>query len=275
MAEPALSACADIVRRFDPHLFATALFAAEPARERLMTLYAFDIELSRAAGTVASSDTGPLIAAMRVQWWRDLVAEAGDGAEPRAHEVAAPLAALIAEGALTRADLDALIDARDREIDGEPDRAGFISWADARFGALTRLAAMLLSGTAPKAAHPAGQALGHAFALRTATPMAREGRCLLPDLPAGATSALARNKASGALIAALAEQAQEGLSALKAARATGAPRAAVPAFLPLWRAERTLVAVASRPEDVLCGLPQVSPARRAAALGWRALTGRW
>ena len=49
-------ACADIVRRDDPQLYKTALFAPEPARSRLMVLYAFDIELSRA--TRASAESG-------------------------------------------------------------------------------------------------------------------------------------------------------------------------------------------------------------------------
>ena len=40
-----ISAPAQMVRSHDPDLFHAALFAPEPARERLMGLYAFDIEL--------------------------------------------------------------------------------------------------------------------------------------------------------------------------------------------------------------------------------------
>ncbi len=64
MSMPLLSPAATMVRRLDPDLFHTALFAPEPARQRLMVLYAFDIELSRAAARAAE----PLIAAMRLQW---------------------------------------------------------------------------------------------------------------------------------------------------------------------------------------------------------------
>ena len=70
MTMPLLSPAATLVRRLDPDLFHAALFAPEPARERWMVLHAFDIELSRAAARAAE----PLIARMRLQWWRDVVA---------------------------------------------------------------------------------------------------------------------------------------------------------------------------------------------------------
>lgn len=275
MAEPALSPCAAAVRRLDPDLFATALFAPEPGRERLMVLYAFDIELSRAADKVRTSDTGPLIAQMRVQWWRDVVEAAAAGEQPRAHEVAEPLARLVAEGRLDRDDLMAVISARDDEIAGEMDADAFDTWADRRFGALTRLAAGVLEAAPAEAARPAGQALARAFALRVARGMARESRSLLPQLPAPSVGAIARGELDEAGRAAVLEAARKGRAALAEARAIGAPRGAGPAFLPLWRAETTLKAAEARPEAVAEGLPAPSPARRAAVLGWRALRGRW
>ncbi|MEM9737320.1 MAG: squalene/phytoene synthase family protein, partial [Pseudomonadota bacterium] len=84
-------ACAAIAERLDPDLHRAAMFAPPGLRPRLMVLIAFDVELSR-AGRASEK----MIAAMRLQWWRDVVAEAFAG-ESRAHEVAGPLAALIQE----------------------------------------------------------------------------------------------------------------------------------------------------------------------------------
>jgi len=277
MAEPRLGPAAETLRRFDPDLFATALFAPEPGRGRLMTLYAFDVELSRAADPARRSETGPMLAAIRVQWWRDMLAAAfeGSAALPQGHEVAAPLFQLIREGRLPRAEAEALIEARECEIDAGPAAERFDAWGDARFGALTRAAAACLDAPAPEAAAPAGRALARAFGLRTAAAMAREGRGLLPGLDPAMRAALARGEAVDPLCDLIAEVARDGLDALRSARRTGAPRAALPAFLTLFQAEHALSVALARPETVAVGLAQASPARRALALGWRALTGRW
>ena len=112
-----LSAPAEMVRALDPDLFHAALFATEPARERLMVLYAFDIELSKAAAKTSE----PLISRMRLQWWRDLLDEIAAGEPARKHEVAGPLHAVISEQALPVADLMALIDAHEVELHGQYD----------------------------------------------------------------------------------------------------------------------------------------------------------
>jgi len=275
MAEPGLDPCAAAVRRFDPDLFATALFAPEPGRARLMTLYAFDIELSRAAELARRAEEGRMIAAMRLQWWRDVLeaALAGDGASP-AHEVAGPLARLAGAGRLPQAEAAAMIAAHEQELRGIESEAAFAAWAEGRFAALTRAAAALLDAPAAAAAGPAGRARGTAFALRTAAAMAVEGRCLLPEISAQARAALARGAPDGDTLRAVRACAEAGLAALAEARAAGAPRAALPAFLPLWQAERVLRRLAARPGAVAAP-PGDAPARRSLALGWRALTGRW
>jgi hypothetical protein len=58
------------------------------ARAVLFPLYAFNLEVSRAPWVTEE----PMIAEMRLQFWRDVAEEIGQGAPPRAHEVAAPLA---------------------------------------------------------------------------------------------------------------------------------------------------------------------------------------
>jgi phytoene/squalene synthetase len=278
MNEPELSAPARIVRAMDPDLFHAALFAPEPWRQRLMVLYAFDIELSRAAETPSE----PLIARMRLQFWRDVLEAARAGERPRQHEVAEPLHRLVAEQDLPADDLGAMVEAREIELEGGMDEAHFAAWLGGRFGALTRLAVRLLGGNsnrAQEAASEAGQAMGVAFALRTAAPMAAAGqRTLLPGLEGEDLAALARGRTSGHAREMAHGMAERGLASLAAARAErpAVPRRATPAFLPTWRAERVLKR-ARRPRlDMVADLARErdDPAR-GLSLAWRALSRRW
>lgn len=274
---PWLSAPARLVRQLDPDLFHAALLAPEPVRERLMVLYAFDIELSRAAETPSE----PLIARMRLQFWREVLEAAGAGGAPREHEVAGPLHRLVADHALPADDLTALVDARELELHGAMDEHRFAEWLDARFGALTRLAVALLAGeSAParRAASAVGQAGGTAFALRTAPAMAAAGGpTLLPGLAGEDVAALARGRTTEHARGVAHRLADRGLGLLAAARAERAavPKAAAPALLPAWRAERVLKR-AQAPALELASLVRVrDDGARAFNLAWRALSGRW
>jgi phytoene synthase len=276
MSGPELSPAASLVRQLDPDLFHAALFAPEPARERLMVLYAYDIELSKAAQRASE----PLIAAMRLQWWRDLVAGIGAGEPPRRHEVAEPLHGLLSSHALPADDLAALVDARETELEGPMDEQRFGAWADGRFGALTRLAAHLLAGENPaarRAASAVGNAMGVSFALRTAVALAAANQYLLPGLAPEDRAELARGRTTEHMRATAHRLAGRALALLTAARAErrAVPKAAVPALLPVWRAERVLRA-ARRPDfDLQGNLARRGQGGRGTTLAWRALLGRW
>lgn len=269
------AACAAIVARDDPHLHATALFAPEPGRSRLMVLYAFDIELSRAAAASAE----PMIARMRLQWWRDTVEGARAGAPSPAHEVAGPFARLAAEQDLPADLVEPLIAAREAELDGPPDAGKFAAWAEDRFGALAALAAyMLTGGDAPSVALAlrSGLVRGTAFALRNAAAMARENIYLLPGLDPedrarlaqGETTDHARSQARQ-----LAGAALERLAELRAERRR-LDRRAIPALLPLRRAGRVL-GRASGPAVGLGDLGRADRPFEGLGLAWAAATGRW
>src|SRR5690606_11461088 len=134
---------------------------------------------------------------------------------------------------------------REAELAGGFDVAGFAAWADGRFGALTALAALLLTGGDEETealARRAGPVLGAAFALRHAAAMAGEGRTLLPALTQAELAELARGRATEGVLTAmqdLADGALRELSALRRERHRARRRAA-PAFLPLIRAGRVL-----------------------------------
>lgn len=170
-----LSACPALVQANDPDRFLTAMFAPTEKREALMVLYAFNHELARAR-EVASQ---PVLGLMRLQWWREVV----EGAERR-HEVASPLAELIAQGALPREGLLRMIAAREQEADED----GFTTteaWRDYLRGAAGGVAVAAGQALGADAATLArlealGAAYGVAGLLRNVAAHARQGRCLLP-----------------------------------------------------------------------------------------------
>ncbi|MEM9765435.1 MAG: squalene/phytoene synthase family protein [Pseudomonadota bacterium] len=283
---PQLSAPAELVRRFDPDLFHAALFAPEPARERLMVLAAFDIELSRATAKAAGVAEGPMLAAMRIQFWQDRLEAAVNGGPAAAHEVAGPLHDLLTGPLRPAAPLASrLVDARMLELQTPFDDDGFETWADARFTFWYRLSLAALGLDervgAQDAAMAAGAAQARAFAIRNAVALAREGRALLPGVDGEAASRLAQGDVTPDTAEVIGRLAQQGLAALRHLRGHRGTlgRAAAPAFLPLWRAERDLSAakggvpaggrpIAARPAETGQGA-------RAVAYLWRAATGRW
>ncbi|MBV8094754.1 MAG: squalene/phytoene synthase family protein [Acetobacteraceae bacterium] len=167
-----LDRVAEIVRRHDPDRFLTALFAPGQKRPHLFTLYAFNHELARAREAVSEA----YLALIRLQWWR----EVAEGAK-RAHEVAAPLAEALDSGALDRADLLAMIDAR--EIEAEPFIASLDAWREYLLnaaGGVMVAAGRLLGAPNPEALRPLGAAYGVGGVLRSVEALARQKRCLLP-----------------------------------------------------------------------------------------------
>src|SRR5271166_3552687 len=120
------AAIAALVRRHDPDRFLTALFAPPEKRDALLTLYAFNHELARARESVSL----PMLALIRLQWWREVV----DGADRR-HEVAGPLGRALAAGVFDRATLHAMLDAREIEADDAVEtRAAFLDYLRAGAG---------------------------------------------------------------------------------------------------------------------------------------------
>jgi phytoene synthase len=161
------------VRQHDPDRFLTALFAPSDKRDALLTLYAFNHELARAR-EVASQ---PLLAMIRLHWWREVV----EGTEKR-HEIATPLTAALAAGALRPQDLLPLVEAREREVEGFfTTQAAWQDWLLAGAGGLAVAAAHVLGAAVPEDFRPYGAAYGLAGALRWARTHAAAGFCTLPD----------------------------------------------------------------------------------------------
>jgi phytoene/squalene synthetase len=241
-----VAACAELVRKGDPDRFLAVMAAPVPLRERLFPLYAFNLEVARAPWVTRE----PLIAEMRLQWWRDVVA----APDRRAHEVAGPLHDVIRAGAPV-AVLDALVAARRRDVAGEPfaDRAALLAYLGDTGGGLMWAAAAACGAPASAEAAARGYGLAAAAAvwLRALPQLVARGR---PGLPEGTAPA---------------DLAREGLAALARARAgsgsLGPGRAAV---LAAWLAGPVLARVArGRP-------PEVAEITRRGRLLWAAAGGR-
>ncbi|MGD1923173.1 MAG: squalene/phytoene synthase family protein [Paracoccaceae bacterium] len=270
-------ACAEIVQRDDPHLYATALFAPEPARSGLMVLYAFDCELSRAA--VSSKES--LIPRMRLQWWRDAIQEAQDGKPPKAHDVAAPLAAMIADETVDPIDLGAIIQAREAELARPLGADAYRQWHEARFNSLVASAAGVLARPGPDRTYTSPPQCSYvhsaAYVVRNSPAMAAAGEApLMAEMVGEDWAALARGHITESLGTRFHTLAEEGLDELTQARSQAHlhdPRIR-PALLPLRRAERVLRLVL-RTDFALGDLDRINRPFDGFKLAFAALRGRW
>ena len=226
---------------------------APPAREILFPLFAFNVEVSRAPWVTEE----PMIAEMRLQWWRDALDEIGQGGQPRAHEVVTPLAKVLAGQEV--ADLDALVAARRWDIykDSFEDAAHFESYLDATSGGLYRTAARIMGSSRIEEVSRVARAAGLANLFRAVPELEARGRKPLIDGRAKAVGELAR--------AALSD-----LSAAEA-RLDGAGRAAL---RPAWQSAAVLRQVAKAPGRVAAGAIALNPLSDRLALASRALRGR-
>ncbi len=183
--------CAALVERGDPERFRSAM-AAPPgsARDGLMALYAFNLEIAR-AGYVVSE---PMLGAIRLRWWADAVDEIYAGLAPRAHEVCGPLAAAIRGSGLPRGPFEAMIAAREWDCgrEGFADPGALEGYLEATAAGLMWLAAVHLGAPAGAEAvvRDAGRAAGAAGFLRALPKFAALGRRALP--PGEAVAALAQ-----------------------------------------------------------------------------------
>jgi phytoene synthase len=198
------------LRHADPDRFFCTIFAPAEKRETLSLLYLLNHELARAREVVSE----PLLALIRLQWWREVV----EG-QPKKHDIATPLSEALEAGLFAADDLSALITAREAEADPEiADFPAFLAYARGTGGRLARIAGKVLGADSPEV-----EDLGTAYAisgiLRAAPYHARQNRSLLP--------------ADGTAPEALAEHARKLL-------AVRPPRIALAAALPAAFARRDL-----------------------------------
>ncbi|MBI6629911.1 phytoene/squalene synthase family protein [Pontibaca salina] len=252
-----LTACAALVERSDPDRFRATMAAPPPARRVLFPLYALNVEVSRAPWVTQE----PMIAEMRLQWWREALEQIAKGETPRRHEVITPLARVLSPELGAR--LDAMVAARRWDIYTDPfeDEAHFDRYIDETSGTLIWAAARSLGEAEEAVVRDFAYGVGVANWLRA-----------IPDLEARGRVPLLDGRAEA--VAALADRALVRLKRARAMRRAVSPEAA-PAMLTGWQAASILREARRMPSRVGAGVLGTSEARARLALIARAATGRW
>jgi len=240
-----INACAAALERGDPDRFRAAMASPPAARHVLFPLYAFNVEVSRAPWVTQE----PMIAEMRLQWWRDVLEEIATDKPVRSHEITTPLAQTLDVDAAKS--LDALIAARRWDVykDAFEDAAHFVEYLRNTGGLLMWQAARLLGAsddheveiTNIGAATATARYLGAVSALETS------GRIPLVDGTRDAIKTLALNAVADAG------------SARKVAKQL--PPQARPALIEAWMTKPILLQIASEPARVAEGAVGISPFR--------------
>ena len=141
----------EAVRAADRDRYLSLLYAPEDKRDALFALYAFNAEISAAFATASGR---PLPGEIRLQWWRDVIAEDEAGTATRRRRVA---------GGDLRHDLpkpafDNYLEARifDLYDDPMPGRADLEGYCGETASALIQLAALVLDPRRTAVAEAAG-----------------------------------------------------------------------------------------------------------------------
>jgi 15-cis-phytoene synthase len=267
--------CATLARAHARDQWLSALYASASARGALFALASFDYEIRHALKRAHN----PTLAAIRLAWWREAIS--GERrAEAAGNPVTLALLAAIEDYALPRAWLEAMLDARLKEIASEDafDLAAFSAYADESEGARLRLASRIAAGGQdldPAEAHaPAGMALALTRVLKELPFKAGSSPTLIPTNVAaghGASGAdFDARRATPGVAAACADL--RGLARDELAEAQRRLKNSVPsilpAFIPLGPLRLDLDRLDSNATRPFDAVDEVSPLRRQWAI-WR------
>ena len=119
-----LSYCGELVRKHDPDRFFMSLMQPADRREALWALYAFNYEIAKTREVVTDTTLGLI----RLQWWRDGIAEIYDGKDVRQNEILPTLAQAIKDYDLPQKLFEDLCYAREFDLEGviPADMAGLL-----------------------------------------------------------------------------------------------------------------------------------------------------
>jgi len=269
-----------LLRRHDRDRFLATLCAPAARQPALWALLGFNYEIARVREIVSQ----PILGQIRLQWWRDALDEIYEGKPVRRHEVATPLAAAIHEYRISRAQLDGMIDARERDLAAEPPAtlAELETYLDATSSGLLRAEIEVLAGTdGGEAARRVGIAWGLVGLIR-AVPFHAAAKVIhIPaeiaqsvDLHEQDVFALRPSPPLQAALAHLAEAAQDHLAAARRHRKE-LPRGALPPLLIARIARHYLRQLAASGYDPYTPAVQLADPLAAWRLGWGRVIGRY
>ena len=276
-----LSACAALVRSYDPDRYVATLFAPPERREALFALYAFGAELARVPERVSE----PMLGAIRLQWWRESLDGIAAGT-PRRHEVVGPLAEAVSRHGLDLAPLRRAIEAWEAvmEREGQPTLADIESLAEGTGkpldGAAMALLDVPLTETVDEALRHGALAVGLTELLRRAAARAGDGRTMLPrdvlvrhGLDLGALLDGDRDRRLAAATSELADRARGHVEAARRLLPS-LPRRVRFILLPVAFAERDLARLRRKDHDLFDSFPGDRGLVRLLPVVMRGLTGR-
>ena len=175
-----LSYCGELVRAHDPDRFLLSMFIPAAQRDAAWALFAFNYEISKTREVVSETQLGHI----RLQWWRDALAKFFDDGEVLEHEVLKPLTCAIAKYDLPRDELEALIYAREFDLEDviPSHMEGLLIYLDHTSVPLMRLVLRVM-GDDPDAELVQPVAINYAMAgiLRAVPYHAQQQRCYLPQ----------------------------------------------------------------------------------------------
>jgi len=147
--------CADLVRDHDFARYASTLFLPAVQRRALLSVYAFNVEISRVRDQVSQ----PLPGEIRFQWWTDMLEAAAHGSA-EGNPVAAELLQTIRDFHLPVAPLLRLIEEHQFDLynDPMPSMAALEGYATDTASALLALAARIAAPPSEAADHLARHA---------------------------------------------------------------------------------------------------------------------
>ncbi len=277
-----LSPVGVLARAADYDRYLSTVFAPAARREALFALIAFNHEIARIPEAVSE----PMLGRIRLQWWREVLDAVYAGEPARHHEVSVPLAEAIRACALDRAPFDALLEAReaDLEEEGPADLAVLERYAAATGGSLTELMVRACgadSGPAMEAGRQVGTAWALIGTLRAAPHAAAQGRLTLPAVLLAKAGIATDDLRAGrgferfAVVAEpVADRAADLLATARQARRAMPPQCRTALLIArladLYRARLRRAAWDPRDPRVACG-----PLRKQATMLAGALSGRY
>lgn len=267
------------LRRSDPDRYLSTLYAPQPVRGDLETLYRFNAEIAAIRDRIRE----PLPGEVRIQWWRDALA--GGEAAAGGYPLAEALLAVIERHSLPLDAFDRYLDARifDLYDDPMPTRSDLEGYCGETASALIQLAAMMLE---PEAAPAFAAAAGHAGCAQAIAGLVRllplhraRGQCYVPaDILAAAGAsrddivAAGDGEAASRAVGAFVELGREHAARFET-EARGMPASLRPAFLPAALARPYLERAAAAGPAVLREVADLSVLRRHWTLLRRAVRG--
>lgn len=256
------------LRRSDPDRYLSTLYAPEDRRAALSTLYLFNAEIASIRDRIRE----PLPGEIRIQWWRDALAGAAEGAH--SGPLAAALLEVIDRFGLPRDAFDRYLEARifDLYDDPMPSRTDLEGYCGDTASALILFAAMVLE---PEAAPSSAEAAGHAGCAQAIAGLLRllpihlkRGQCYIPADLLSAAGTSAQELISGEdrpatlrAVAAMVALGREHAAGFERAARDLAP-ALRPAFLPAGLARAYLDRIASAPQTALDRVIDIGSIRR-------------